>query len=517
MVHTLLVFFIAFSFWPATGQGKTDRFFVEGYLGEKNLPAYSERWQPLIFQDPYLGQIQFLDEKFLHEYFQDYIFREERDYSFFLRSELQGGAMCSNEDLGVHFDDIRFSYRLISLSYLLEGQWHLNQMAERLKLKKTCGFDILEWAKTCKPHSVEMKKFIGRLVTYKPRYTDRLSPSYDLKNWMSAFRKGEFESYSQFRVRDVCGPYCNEDRLQESFQMACGENLQVMNLICNEQDDIMGLSSQRDAYFLLGQSNIINTFNKKGEAMGCLRRFSEVLSHREVAYPGLKSLFPPLYSMLRTKHKERFLQGRVFFFGAGKEFEEKGLTDLYVEEQPLVVVKVTEPVKVVVKKKEAPVAAIKFEPKALEKKNEGPQTPSIVEIRTPQKSAFLQASEIRTQGNLSRVEVDMLKLKYDYIFTLNMMNNLTKRLKTFMKREALVEMMTYDKLGTSEGPVPLLFLKFMIDMEEHQGLWNLISVVGDKFYVSNEIDADFTPKPELIQLLNNDSTGHRWQIVVLKN
>jgi hypothetical protein len=168
-----------------------------------------------------------------------------------------------------------------------------------------------------------------------------------------------------------------------------------------------------------------------------------------------------------------------------------------------------------VKKTEAPVKVAKVEPKPEPKKAE-PKAPSIVEIRVPQKSAFLQAAEIRSQGNLSRVEVDMLKLKYDYIFSLNMMNNLSRRLKTFMKRDALVEMMTYDKLGTSEGPVPLLFLKFMIDMEEHQGLWNLISVVGEKFYVSNEIDAAFKPKPELIQLVNDDTTGRHWQIYIVK-
>lgn len=514
MVNTLLSFLITVSAWSFEARAKTDRFFVEGYLGEKALSEYSERWQPLIFQDPYLGRIQFSDEKFLQEYFQTYIFREEKDYAYFLKSELPGGAMCTNEDLGRHVDEIRYSYRLITLSYLLEARWHMNLMADKLRMKKTCQFDVEAWAKSCRPKSPDMKKFVDRIIRYKPRYTEKLPSSYDRKDFMSSFRKGELEWYSQYRVRDVCGIACGEDRLEESFQKACSENEQIMNLICSEEDEIMGMSGQRDAYFLLGQSNIINTFNRKGEAMGCLRRFSEVLSHREVSYPGLKNLFPPLLSQLRTTHKERFLQGRTFFFGAGKEFEEKGLTDLYVEEQPLVVVKPESPRPEPVKKVE-PVKVAKVEPEPPKKKEE-PKAPSIVEIRTPQKSAFLQAAELRAQGNLSRMEVDMLKLKYDYVFTLNMMNNLSKRLKTFMKREALVEMMTYDKLGTSEGPVPLLFLKFMIDMEEHQGLWNLVSVVGERFYVSNEIDAAFKPKPELVHLVNDDSTGRSWQIFIIK-
>ena len=515
MAHTFLVLYIALFSWSLAATAKVDRFHVEGYLGEKALPGYSERWQPLVYQDIYLGQMQFADEKFLQEYFQNYIFREEKDYSYFLKSELPGGSLCSNEDLGNHFDQIRFSYRLITMSYLLEAQWHMNLMAQKLRLKNTCDFDAAKWAKSCKPQSEDMKKFLERIVRFKPRYTEKLPPQYERKTFLNSFRKGELEWYSHYRVRDVCGIGCDEGRLEDAFKKACGQSEDILNLICGEQDEIMGMSDQRDAYFLLGQSNIINTFNKKGEAMGCLRRFSEVMSHREVTYPGLKNLFPPLNSMLRATHKERFLQGRVFFFGAGKEFEEKGLTDLYVEDQPLVVV-APEPAKVEVKKKDEPAKVTEVKPEPV-KKAEEPKAPvSIVEIRIPQKSAFLQAAELRASGNLPRAEVDMVKLKYDYVFTLNMMNNLSKRLKTFMKREALVEMMTYDKLGTNEGPVPLLFLKFMIDMEEHQGLWNLLNVVGERFYVSNEIDSEFKPKPELIQLVNNDSTGRRWQIFIVK-
>jgi hypothetical protein len=513
MVHTLLVLFIVFCSIPTRAWSKADRFYTEGYLGEKALSGYSERWQPLVFQDPYLGHLQFTDEKFLQDYFQTYIFSDEKDYSFFLKSELPGGALCSNEHLSEHFGEIRYSYRLITLSYLLEGQWHMNLIAEKLRLKKVCDFNVELWAKSCRPRSLEMKKFIDRLQRFKPRYTDKLPDTLDRKSWLSSFKKSEFEWYSHYRIKDSCGIGCGEDNLEVSFRKSCEENQKIMDLICSEEDEIMGLSDHRDAYFLLGQSNIINTFNKSGEAMGCLRRFSEVMSHREVSYPVLTNLFPPLNSMLKANHKERFLQGRVFFLGAGKEFEEKGLTDLYVEEQPLVMTNVAV-LKTAVVKKEGPQKVVD-DPKVVV----APRTPeklSIVKIRIPQKSAFLQAAELRRHGSLSRVEVDMMKLKYDFIFSLNMMNNLSQRLKTFMKREALLEMMTYDNLGTSEGPVPLLFLKFMIDMEEHQGLWNIISVVGNRFYVSNEIDSEFNPKPEFIELVNNDTTGRRWQIVVIK-
>jgi hypothetical protein len=241
------------------------------------------------------------------------------------------------------------------------------------------------------------------------------------------------------------------------------------------------------------------------------------MSHKEVRYDVLKQLFPALQTFLRQRYQERFLQGRVFFFGSGKEFEEKGLKDLYVKEQPIKIEKAPEDVKetvAVVPKKEEPKPVVK--PVVVAKVEEAPKKVPLKEISKPNKSAFLQAAEIRSAQNLDRVEVDMLKLKYDYVFSLNMINTLSERLKTFMTREALQEMTQYDKLGSKEGPVPLMFLKYMIDMQEHHGLWNIISVMGDKFYVSNEIDGAFNPQPEYVQLVNNETTGRQWQLYILK-
>ena len=85
-----------------------------------------------------------------------------------------------------------------------------------------------------------------------------------------------------------------------------------------------------------------------------------------------------------------------------------------------------------------------------------------------------------------------------------------------MTRDALVEMTNFDKLGSKEAPVPLLFIKFMIDMEEHHGLWNISSIVGEKFFVSNDIDQTFKTVPEFVQLSNNLSTGNQWQLYILR-
>ena len=493
-----------------------DRIHSEGYLGEKRLDSYSERWQPLIYQDLYQGKMNFSDELFFQNYFQNYLFNKEKELSGFLKSELAGSMFCSNELLSEHYDDIRYSYRLITLSYLLEGQWHDNMVSKHLGFRNGCNFDFDKFLASCRPKSPEMTKFVGMLKKFRPKYEESLPKTYIKSDWMKDFTKKDFNYYSHYRIDTECQGKCSEADLEKNFKKVCEQDESLMTLICSELDEVYGVSDHPDAYQLLGQSNIINTFNKQGEALGCMRRFSNVMKHREVKYPVLNNLFQTLRAHLQHQYQERFIQGRVFFYGSGKEFEEKGLTNLYVMEQPLKIAELdtTEPVVPIEipKKIEAPKAAapVVAQAQPVEKKKE------IVEIQTVPKSAFLQAAEVRKAQNLERVEVDMLKLKYDYVFTLNMINNLSQKLKNFMTREALGEMMTYDKLGSKEAPVPLLFLKYMIDMQEHTGLYNLVTILGDNFYVSNEIDSDFKTEPERIRILNNDSTARQWQIYIIK-
>lgn len=514
MVNIIMVQFLVLIFSLGL-YAKVDRIHSESYLGEKKLESYSERYQPIIFHDIYQGKVTFQDEIYFQNFFQNYLFQKEQDYTFFLSSELKGGLVCTNESLSEYFDDIRFSYRLITLSYLLESQWHMKMVSDHFRLKNGCDFDLKSWVNTCVPKSKEMKTFVSRLKQFLPRYDENLPSDYKKNDWWQEFKNHKFKSYSHYRLESECRENCKEEKLHTSFNNICETDKQIMSLICSEQDEIYGLSSNRDAYYLIGLSNIINTFNKKGEALGCLRRFSEIMAHKEVRYDVLKQLFPSLQTFLRQKYQERFLQGRVFFYGSGKEFEDKGLFDLYVKEQPLKIEKgldsstnvpkpsvVTIADKSIIKVKAPEVQTIKAEP--------------FKEIRKPIKSAFLQASELRLAEDLDRVEVDMLNLKYDYVFSLNMINTLSERLKTFMTRDALVEMMNYDKLGTKSGPVPLIFLKYMIDLQEHHGLWNMISVLGDKFYVSNEIDAAFNPGIQFVHLVNNQSSGNQWQLFILK-
>lgn len=509
----LFVFFILLFSSQIFGE----TFLNKSYLGEKRLDSYSERYQPLVFQNIYRGQLTFVDEIFFGNFLNQYIFENGNELNFYINSELYSAATCSNTDLASHFEDIRYSYRLITFSYLLEGMWHFQEMSRHLRLN-SCKFDVGEFLKSCRPKSEEMKKFVKRLGQYNPKYSDKISREVNPDSWWKEYLGRKFIHYSQYKVAQSCGRNCVQSELPRYFQTSCDEHKDLMKKVCSEEDEVWGLATNLEAYHLLSTSNIINTFNKKGEANGCLRRFSELMAHREPQYPVIKLLFPVIYDYLKKTHKERFLQGRVFFYGAAKEYEEKGLADIWVKDQTLVVEKAPE----LIADEPTPKVAVKVETKKVEAKPQAVvEAPKVVQVKKPEmpanpKSAFLQAAQARSEQNLDRLAVDMLKLKYDYVFTLSMTNALSERLKSFMTQEALKEMASYDKLGSKQGPVPLLFLKFMIDYQEHQGLWNLVSILGTSFYVSNEIDTYYKPKVEKIELLNDASTNRSWQIYIVK-
>jgi len=512
MAHSLLVCLLIFLGASCALAGELDRSFREINLGEKSLEGYFDRYDPSLNQESHTGRLSFVDADFFGRYMDLYIFPEEKSFADYFKSELSTGLLCPNEDLSNHFDQIRYSYRLITLSYLIEAQWHLSVFGSHFNFPKACSFEVKRWASQCSPKSAEMKKFISRLIDYAPK-SDELPPTgYKTSQWFKDY-VSQKKLYSHYRVETT-----KESNIESGWSRACQENESLMNLICSEEDQLWGLSRDRQAYYLLSISNIINTYNKKGEALGCLRRFSETMSGKETRYPGQSSLFGSIEQWLKEKYSERFVQGRVFFYGSSKEFEDKGVSQVHVKDQTLVLAPVEKMSDTIVENRPPQVVA-KVSTQGTE-----PVKSKIQKIPTPSapkpevalilKSAFLQAAELRKSQNLTRVDVDMMKLKYDYVFTLNMKNSLSERLKTFMTRDALKEMMNYDHLGTKQGPVPLLFLKFMIDMDEHQGLWNLISVLGTKFYVSNEIDETFHPEAELVELTN---VSQGWQITILKN
>jgi hypothetical protein len=116
--------------------------------------------------------------------------------------------------------------------------------------------------------------------------------------------------------------------------------------------------------------------------------------------------------------------------------------------------------------------------------------------------------------NLASLSMNMDNFRDDFEFTQQMIADLAAPIKKFQTRSSLKDMKSFDNLGSVEAPIGLIFLKYLLDTENHQGLYNIVTVVGDKFYVNNDIEKK--DKPIFIELKNDPSTKNRWQIILLK-
>ena len=108
----------------------------------------------------------------------------------------------------------------------------------------------------------------------------------------------------------------------------------------------------------------------------------------------------------------------------------------------------------------------------------------------------------------------MAKLLEDYPISQKVLSKISKPLKVYQTRRALEDMKNFDNLGSKVQPLRLLFLKYLIDFEQHQGLYNIISVIGDSFYTLNDIEKK--KSPVRIKLKNDESTNYMWQIYILR-
>ena len=137
-----------------------------------------------------------------------------------------------------------------------------------------------------------------------------------------------------------------------------------------------------------------------------------------------------------------------------------------------------------------------------------------VEPPKPYISEFEKAVATITGSNVSSVSLDMGIFREDFEFTSEMIAELSGPIKKFQTRAALNDMKSYDLLGSVEAPLGLVFLKYLIDTENHQGLYNIVTVIGEKFYVVNDIEKKNAPY--FMQLKNDPSTKNQWQIILLK-
>lgn len=501
---------------------KADNYYDGVFLGEKRTPNYYGPLDPRSHFSDTTGNLISLDDNFKNTYIDQQIQNEAFELHKFWFNDLVEKSTCPNSTLAENMDYIRYLYRLVSMSYLFEGLKLNNKLAGQLNIKNICPINYKSVFESCKPKSNDMKKFHERVYgKFKNEIENIKVQNFSKKEtqgWLDEFQKTTSLTTDPVfsRLHEWCianKKNCRTisiNEIKEALNNFCVSDTQIVQNICDEQDSYYGLNGIETATSLIKSSNAFNLINQSGMGEDCLRRYGKLFHSKESTNGVLTKQYPLLHSHI-LKNNSRYPQGELFLPGALKEFDMKGLSDFLTALKPPKV----EPVIVVVKPKPKPKpkpVAVVVTPKPVETKVEAPVV--APEPVKPYVSEFERAANELHAKNISSVTLDMDTFRDDFEFTSEMIAELSGPIKKFQTRAALNDMKSYDKLGTSIAPVGLVFLRFLIDTENHQGLYNIVTVIGEKFYVVNDIEKQ--TEAHYMQLKNDATTKNRWTIILLK-
>ncbi|MCK5883142.1 MAG: hypothetical protein KAG61_05595 [Bacteriovoracaceae bacterium] len=502
------------------GKVVSNDYYDQTFLGEKDLGHYSGPTDNRFSTNSSSEKMTLLDEVFKKKYLN----RQLQEEIFRLRDlwvdETYPDISCPNYYLANSYSYIRYLYRLIGISYLFEAMREYRIASYRLGISpSTCS---LKWKDTfaqCYPKSHEMKKFLtrikdrhlmglekGRLVKQSKKNIDR---------WVLALndqlRSGEFTGLVERRIGHEysIGKTTSLPRLKRTFDQICREEKKVIKHLCSEVDAHYGFTDAGIFTYLLQRANTVSVINDGGHGRACLKRFSQINSSKEKKIPYLQHLSEDLYRKIK-KSDVRYKQGNIFIAGALKEFDDKGLDDFIFVAKKEVVKPKPAPIVVVVPKpipKPKPLPAIVVAPIPKPRPKPIPKPiliKKVTQFEIARKGLFASDKQKRS--------VDMKKFKADFEFSEVMSNALKGPLTDFQSRQGLADMKKWDKLGSKIEPVRLIFLKFLIDNKLHTGLYNITAVLGNHFYVVNDIDA--IKGPVHTELENNESTNYQWALTI---
>jgi hypothetical protein len=499
-----------------------DYYYRNVFLGEKKTSNYFGPLDPRSQYGDDSGQLTLMDDLYKDHYLNPEIQEETFDLHRYWFSEVVEKSACPNSVLSENLDYIRYLYRLVSISYLFEGLKINNKISRQLGNKNSCSIAFKDIFQGCTPESSDMKKFqervYGKFVNEIEKIHVEAFSKKETAEWLNIFQDStSLTTNPAFsRLHDWCianKKNCRSlkvDEIKEALDGFCKNDVTAMKLLCSEKDSFYGLSNVSTATELIKSSNAFSIINQTGMGEECLRRYGKLFHSKENNVSSISKQFPLIYSSLRDT-KGRYIQGELFLPGSLKEFDSKGLSDFLSalkppKPQPVVIIKpkpkpIPKPVVVAI-------APIKVEEKKVE--------PIIIQAPEPVKPAIseFERAVIEVEKKSGTVALDMDLFRDDFEFTQTMITDLSGPIKKFQTRSALSDMKSYDLLGSKDAPVGLVFLKFLIDTENHQGLYNIVTVIGEKFYVMNDLEKK--SEPHLIELKNDASTKNRWQIFLLK-
>jgi hypothetical protein len=503
----------------STGQN----FYDHSYLGEQESFLYYGPNSADQVRESADKKPQFVDQLYLERYQDKLIPAVPSSLENLINDQLQQGS-CPNEVLGQHITYLRYINRLITISYLYEELKFLKRIYYGVGGKKAiCAESIGAILNQCQRSKIssEMRKFLERskLVLAQEKLSDELRrfKQQEIAEILRRVNGGRVDRRDGLQL--VMDWYCQEYNICSSFAVGdlrqavekrCMAERQLISDICSEVDQVFGLSGQSKVIPLLTGSNIKNIFLSREQLQGCLVRYRNIFISRERRYSVLDQLFSIVYMEL-SRYPTGGQLGVLFIPGALKEFDDLGLKDFIYRPKP-------EPVKVV-KKIPLPIKPKKVVPPPPKKKivkiapKPKPKPTPKPKPKVKPLSAFELAVAIRNKNDLPRYPVDMDIFKRSFSFTSKQKAVLEDALTGYQTQKALRQMKSGDGLGGRDEPVLLLFVKYLIDSGQHQGLYNIQSVLGKSFFLLNDIDKKKIPA--YVELKNDKSTGYLWQINIL--
>ncbi|MCF8060452.1 MAG: hypothetical protein K9K67_14210 [Bacteriovoracaceae bacterium] len=506
-------------------EASSNHYYDSVFLGEKDFDQYQGPLDPSIVFQEHFATKTFLDELFEREFFFNLVSPQVGDLRTSWFEELPGMSSCPNFYLNENIEYIRYLYRLISISYLFESLKEHAIMSYKIGIDgQICDLDWKEVFGQCAPEGQDMKNFVRRtkyryLLEYDPLKNKQLKGSEIksfLENKNKSISRNEIDNIVDYRLKKFCleNDKCSMmsiGNVKKALAYSCQKDKSLIKMFCSEKDMLFGISVTGIPRELLVKSNVMRVINEGGFAESCLKRYAKLFKSRETEYSWLNDVFIHIRSQIE-KEKREYAQGEIFLPGALKEFDDRGLSEfLFVAPTP-----VPTPV---------PTPLPTSVPTALPKVTATPMpiataapTPRPTPVPTPEPEPIPSQFEVARmkliKEKLDKTDVNMEAFKDEFTFSGQVLDAIATPLKDFQTRSALEDLKRFDKLGTKKQPVRLLFLKLLIDQEAHKGLWNIVSILGDTFYVINDLERKSIPV--VIKLHNDRNTQHQWQITILK-
>ncbi|OUR98496.1 hypothetical protein A9Q84_03540 [Halobacteriovorax marinus] len=521
MKNFILIYVLLVSnFSMGSSKNLSNSFYDNVHLGERQTPEYFGPLSPSYKFSNQLGKITFEDTEFFDYYIPRITTEGLHKLNYMWKHEFPVKSNCPDFYLNKNIEYIRYLNRLLSVSYIFESlkEYH-SLMYEIGGNENLCSLDWKKTLNQCRPKSLEMKKFIKRAKTrylenWNAGKLNKLNKS-DRKTWLKNFRTlrprgvAKVRTFKNLIEHGISSEQFTLKNSQQALGNVCKDDLNLMLTLCSEKDDVYGLSYIPESIELLYKSNAANVINSGGHGLSCLKRYSKLFSSKERLYPDLQLIFALISKQLSVSNS-RYAQGELFLPGALKEFDDKGLGDFLFVEQ-----------KVKPKSKPKPIIVIKPKPKPKPKPVPKPVVVVVKPMPKPKPipkavvkvSAFEQAVATLLFKRKKSVSVNMKLMKNDFIFTKAMIRALKAPLKDYQTREALSDMKKYDGLGKKSEPMRLIFLKYLIENNLHQGLYNITSIVGERFWLLNDIDGK--TRPVYAEIVNNKETNYKWQLNIL--